>query len=254
MKKFKNIYINGCSFTRGHTLPVEETWPELLGNKLKLQKIDQSINGQSFDSIFTNTISHLSNLDPNDTLVVIGTTWATRYSIPFGDINVNITPGDLWNQEGGKTDFSDKLSFHRMVSPYNIITAHVDARSKYFIGGVGNDATQLKIGFDAVCASFTNYYKTLIKYDGSYERNQNLYLVTKLLALQAFLENNNFNYRIVDFVVPKLNPKPFIMDNIYSGDNFIHFGRKWKDKYGNGHPTKDACIDISAVLYDSFNR
>ena len=52
MKKFKNIYINGCSFTAGHHLKEKDTWPELLSKKLNLQKINKAINGQSFDFVF----------------------------------------------------------------------------------------------------------------------------------------------------------------------------------------------------------
>ena len=56
----KNLYINGCSFTAGHNLPTEQTWPVLLSEKLGTKLINQAINGQSFGSIFLNTINHLS--------------------------------------------------------------------------------------------------------------------------------------------------------------------------------------------------
>ena len=55
-KKYKNIYINGCSFTAGYNLPQETSWPRLLGDKLGLNTICKAVNGQSFDSIFLNTI------------------------------------------------------------------------------------------------------------------------------------------------------------------------------------------------------
>ena len=66
----KNLYVNGCSFTAGHVLKEEESWTYLLAKKLNLNLIKHARNGQSFDSIFLNTISHLSELDPKDTLVV----------------------------------------------------------------------------------------------------------------------------------------------------------------------------------------
>ena len=31
-------------------------------------------------------------------------------------------------------------------------------------------------------------------------------------------------------------------------------GKEWKGKYVEGHPTAEGCINISEVLYDSFNR
>ena len=94
-KKYKNIYINGCSFTAGHTLSYESSWPQLLGKKLGLNTISRAVNGQSFDSIFVNTINHLSMLNSDDTLVVVGITWSTRYSVAFDEITGNITPVDL---------------------------------------------------------------------------------------------------------------------------------------------------------------
>ena len=250
MKKYKNIYINGCSFTAGHNLEEKDTWPELLSKKLNLQKINNAINGQSFDSIFTNTIAHLSNLDSNDTLVVIGNTWPTRYSIPFQTLNVNITPADIWTKKV-KSTFSDKLHTSRLVSPYDM-NLDWEIRKQYL--GDEGESTSLKRGFDKVCMSFVNFYKHLIKYDNNWEQNQKLYAYSKLLALKSFLEVNKFNYRIVDFIVPKEKSEVFDVDELYNDDNYIYFGKEWRGKYVDGHPTIEGCINVSEVLYDSFNR
>ena len=59
----KNLYINGCSFTYGHTLPREETWPKLLSDKLGCNLVNESKNGQSFQSITFNSINTLSELN-----------------------------------------------------------------------------------------------------------------------------------------------------------------------------------------------
>ena len=32
----KDLYVNGCSFTSGHHLPYEKTWPFILSKKLNL--------------------------------------------------------------------------------------------------------------------------------------------------------------------------------------------------------------------------
>ena len=250
MKKYKNIYINGCSFTAGHNLEEKDTWPELLSKKLNLQKINNAINGQSFDSIFTNTIAHLSNLDSNDTLVVIGNTWPTRYSIPFQTLNVNITPADIWTKKV-KSTFSDKLHTSRLVSPYDM-NLDWEIRKQYL--GDEGESTSLKRGFDKVCMSFVNFYKHLIKYDNNWEQNQKLYAHSKLLALKSFLEVNKFNYRIVDFIVPREKSEVFDVDELYNDDNYIYFGKEWRGKYVDGHPTIEGCINVSEVLYDSFNR
>ena len=42
----KNLYVNGCSFTHGDTLPKEQSWPYLLGKEINLNLINESKNGQ----------------------------------------------------------------------------------------------------------------------------------------------------------------------------------------------------------------
>ena len=63
-------------------------------------------------------------LDSKDTLVVIGTTWSTRYSVSFENITANITPVDLVGQnkhKDVKTNFEDKIRQDRRISsPYTI--------------------------------------------------------------------------------------------------------------------------------------
>ena len=71
-KKYKNIYINGCSFTAGDNIVDGLTWPELLSKKLNLKLINQSVNGNSMQSITLNSVNHLSKLSSKDTLVIIG--------------------------------------------------------------------------------------------------------------------------------------------------------------------------------------
>ena len=67
-------------------------------------------NGQSFDSIFLNTISHLSELGPKDTLVVIGTTWSTRFSVLYDDLTINLHTRIIRKK---KKHFHDKLGGKR---------------------------------------------------------------------------------------------------------------------------------------------
>ena len=120
MKGYKNLYINGCSFTAGHTLPEEKTWPVLLSKKLNLNLINQSKNGNSFQSIVFNSVNHLSHLDSKDTLVIIGTTYASRYMIQFKKGVVNITSGDLSGPKGKVKSESRLSTYRRFSSPYFI--------------------------------------------------------------------------------------------------------------------------------------
>ena len=91
----KKLYINGCSFTYGHNLSKHLTWPELLSKRLNLDLVNQSKNGQSFSGIVWNTIDSLIQESSDETLVVIGFTWSTRYHIRLNDENFDISPAHL---------------------------------------------------------------------------------------------------------------------------------------------------------------
>ena len=170
----KNLYVNGCSFTAGHVLKEEESWPYLLAKKLNLNLIKHARNGQSFDSIFLNTISHLSELDPKDTLVVIGTTWSTRFSVLYDDLTINLTPGDY--QKKKKKHFHDKLGGKdRIGSPYSLEKINYnDIKEKYYENGNMILPTEEKIKFDEVLTQANRYYNTLFKYDDNFYKNQHL--------------------------------------------------------------------------------
>ena len=195
----KNLYVNGCSFTAGHVLKEEESWPYLLAKKLNLNLIKHARNGQSFDSIFLNTISHLSELDPKDTLVVIGTTWSTRFSVLYDDLTINLTPGDY--QKKKKKHFHDKLGGKdRIGSPYSLEKINYnDIKEKYYENGNMILPTEEKIKFDEVLTQANRYYNTLFKYDDNFYKNQHLKLISKVVSLQCFLEHKNFKFRFVDF-------------------------------------------------------
>ena len=59
---YKDLYINGCSFTKGHTLKPIDTWPVKLSNHLNLRLINHSKNAQGLESIVYNTVAHLSEI------------------------------------------------------------------------------------------------------------------------------------------------------------------------------------------------
>ena len=47
---YKDLYINGCSFTKGHNLEPKDTWPVKLSNSLNLRLINHSKNAQGLES------------------------------------------------------------------------------------------------------------------------------------------------------------------------------------------------------------
>ena len=254
--KVKNLYVNGCSFTAGHVLKEEESWPYLLAKKLNLNLIKHARNGQSFDSIFLNTISHLSELDPKDTLVVIGTTWSTRFSVLYDDLTINLTPGDY--QKKKKKHFHDKLGGKdRIGSPYSLEKINYnDIKEKYYENGNMHLATEEKIKFDEVLTQANRYYNTLFKYDDNFFKNQHLKLISKVVSLQCFLEHKNFKFRFVDFenvLQPSVEGlrkwEEFSIHKLIEDKNFVYLKRFWKS-----HPNSEDCIKISEAVYDSINR
>ncbi len=264
-KKYKNIYINGCSFTAGHNLPQETSWPRLLGDKLGLNTICKAVNGQSFDSIFLNTINHLSMLDSKDTLVVIGTTWSTRYSIPFDEITANVTPVDIVGKNKHKSvkeKFDDKIRLDRRIaSPYTLDRAEVkELHNDFYTDGDIDKPTEKKERFDKLMMSFAHYYEHKVEFDDNLFTNEHIDLMSKVVALQGFLEKHNFEYRFVDFFnifrlkEENINLWKHPINKMFDEENVIYFNGKWREKYIEGHPTQEGCHNVSEVLYDSFNR
>ena len=74
-----------------------------------------------------------------------------------------------------------------------------------------------------------------------------LKLETQILLLQSFLNQNNFNYRFVNW-------NPYISNSKF--ENVISFDKSWKNKFidDTSHPTEKGCVNISEVIYDNINR
>ena len=223
---------------------------------MNLNLIKHARNGQSFDSIFLNTISHLSELDPKDTLVVIGTTWSTRFSVLYDDLTINLTPGDY--QKKKKKHFHDKLGGKdRIGSPYSLEKINYnDIKEKYYENGKIDLPTEEKIKFDEVLTQANRYYNTLFKYDDNFFKNQHLKLISKVVSLQCFLEHKNFKFRFVDFenvLQPSVEGlrkwEEFSIHKLIEDKNFVYLKRFWKS-----HPNSEDCIKISEAVYDSINR
>ena len=204
----KNLYINGCSFTYGDNLPKEQTWPELLSKKLNLNLINESKNGQSFQSITFNSINTLSELNPENTIVIVGLTWETRYMIQFGNETLDVSPSCLNSEQSHEVK--------------NV---------------------------------FAKYYKYLVENDKNLSENQHKNLITNLISLQSFLKQNKFKYRIVNFL-DQSKEMDLPIYNKLDKSKIINFRGDWRDLYidDTSHPTKEGCVNISEVIYDSFNR
>jgi len=256
----KQLYINGCSFTAGDYLPLQETWPILLSKKLNLELINDSVNGNSIDSIFTNTISKLIQFPSYENLlVVIGVTWEPRYSVPFGKLLFNISPADI-NREEPKITFGDKVSTDRRVSsPYTFSNEEL----KKLIDNIKKRPENLF----KVLSAFTAFYSSSVKYDPFLIYNQYLNATVKMIALQSFFQSYNIDYIFADFsgvlerdylpLDEEHNEKIFL-ENKIDRSKVINFNKdSFKFTYidkKTSHPSFDGTKFITNKILEKINE
>ncbi len=237
-KKYKNIYINGCSFTKGDRLPNEETWPELLSKKLNLDLLNHSENGNSMQSITFNSVNYLSKLNSEDTLVVIGLTWEPRYMVQIGKGVVNVTPA---------TEGREEVVFSRILSPITLDKEKINSLKSKILSSTKDGKFPIEPIKD-----FTQYYNSLIEHDFNLEENQKLNFITNIVYLQSYLKQNNFDYRFINFSSIPFDlffPITVKLDT----DKIITFDDKPYKSDPTAHPNKEHCVEISEKIYDSIN-
>ena len=256
------LYINGCSYTAGNRLEDNEIWPTLLANKTNLELINQSANGQSVDSIFTNTISTLSMENSDNIVAVIGLTWETRYGLFYNKGTFNITPADIrQSTEKPKSHFGEKYStWRRLVSPYTYDQIELNKLHKE----ISNDSDK----FNKTLYYFTRYYQCLIDSDINLKYNQKINTISKILALQDWLKQNKIEYLMVDFSgwtypryvrEPYDKPQPGLsMQSKLDESRIISFAdddfkNKYKDKE-TAHPSAEGCKYITNKIFEKFNE
>lgn len=252
----KLLYVNGCSFTAGNSLPEEEIWPVLVSKELNLELINDSVNGNSFSTIFTTTISKISQM-PNykDLLVIIGTTWPPRYGVFFEEGMVNISPGDVKNPKSKKI-FTEKFnSNRRLSSPYFSdmnkileLEEKIDLRQELF---------------NKTLYNYSLFYKNLVSSDSNLENNQNLDFITKLIALQSFFKALNIDYLIADFArIPQIstinlkNTKLSFENKLDLSKIIPFYGKDFRDKYidkNTSHPSSKGAQYVSKKLIEVLN-
>ena len=153
-----------------------------------------------------------------------------------------------------KENFDDKIRFDRRISsPYTFDKSETKKLFNEFYGDNDIDKpTEKKKRFDKLMMAFVEYYESRLKYDNNLQNNQQLNLMTKVIALQGFLKSNNFNYRFIDFA--NETERQHNITDLLDKEKIITFDDIWKSKYVEGHPTQEGAENVSEVLYDSFNR
>ena len=245
----KNLYINGCSFTAGDRLGLQQPdkiWPKLLSDRLDTNLINHSENGSSMQTITFNSVNYLSTLNSEDTLVVIGLTWKPRYMVQFGEGVVNVTPAIVQPGRDRSVSF-DRIQFPYIAKDETRLEWKKKSntkRTELFT----EDKYPVKILDD-----FSKYYNSLIKYDYNLEENQKLNLITNIVYLQSYLKQKNFKYKFIDFgSVDYTFNLPII--NELDKENIILIKNTPYRRNHPRHPTEKECIEISKEIYDSINR
>jgi hypothetical protein len=234
----KNLYINGCSFTAGDGLKNEDTWPVKLAELTNTTLYNQAKNGQSFGSIFTNSIHHLNKLDSIDTSVVIGLTWPHRHYFSYSGWNINVTPADF-----EKPRFTSKLHrYRRISSPLHLIT---DTNETNIVC----DDLRKDENAKALYHAKREYVKAMVTYNPNYKEDMFFLYYSQVLALQGYLEHKKFNYLFIAFDSISGHVQKIKKLSDLNLDKFLYFDITENETM---HPTKEDCTTISNKIYETI--
>lgn len=247
---YKNLYVNGCSFTAGDNVEEGKTWPENLATLTNTVLHQDARNGNSMETIFNVTLNNLIAFSPEDTLVIIGQTWKERYCVPYKDVLVNITPADVGCN---KTSFMEKLSTYRRVTSTLATTKYELTDSSRAITKNEEELSN----FNKTLRSYVDYYESLITYDTNLEYNQALLHFNYLYSLENFLKLHKYNYYFIDFQgyfeeSPGGSHKYKNVKVYNKIDKTRIIPMQWADfkttKNSTSHPTAEDCVTIANLI------
>ena len=239
---YKDLYINGCSFTKGHNLEPKDTWPVKLSNSLNLRLINHSKNAQGLESIVYNSIAHLSELDPKETLVVIGFTWLDRFLVQAFGFNFTLTSGDI---EREKTEWGHRFG-ERASSPFSVYDHYVKKKEGNF--------PHLRDKLNIILTKYREYLKYLITNDEKYIEHSQLKGLTLKIMLQSFLKANYFNYRFIEFAGDTglcskiLHSNPKMIDKLDKNNITEISLKEFCDDIVDSHPSAKCCTHITETV------
>lgn len=259
LNKYKNIYVNGCSFTAGHLLEDEETWPHKLANLMSVNLTTHAANGGSFDMITDVTTYQLTKFNPEDTLVVLGVTWPERFGIRYGRGVVNISGGDICLDKKPKVKFLDKLSRIRRIQNagydnYNVHEVIEEIRPR--IEGDPDNSIEFQ-GYNNTMIKYREAFEEHLTWDKYFLENRKINTVTKMLLLQEYFKSKGFSYLFVQFPFDRdIWPESSIvesidMDKIIKIDSNNFCG---KDDMPGSHPGADCCTKIAELVKNKFEE
>lgn len=227
----KYLYVNGCSFTAGHELPLEDTWPYKLGELLKVRNvINKAVNGNSMYAICHTTFHHLQQLPPEDVIVVIGCTWEGRRGLLFDNSTINITATDLGKE---KPMYKDKISTYRRSCPVHDLDTNNRIKGKFFTDWTDNDELENTI------QPYVDHVKKVVQNDPHLIRNVQLEYKYHLTMLETYLKAKGYKYLFVDF------------QKYYYPENFVSFSIT---ENSTDHPTAEDCTMYANFIYNKLTN
>lgn len=245
MSGYKKLYVNGCSFTRGHTVAEVNAWPYLISKELGLELQNNSANANSLKTITYTSIHKLAECNPEETLVLIGLTWPTRFSLSFDNFLVNVTLGDL---ESDRIDFNRKLSDNRSSFPYSSDLEYYRVRAHY------QQTPELAEKFEEVIEGKKQLVINQMTNDPSFTENLAREYVYDLLALQNFLTVNNFTYKFISFATPVQTYGLLEVSPLFHKLNLENIIEINKDQYGEdqSHPSAEGHQSIANIILNKL--
>jgi len=226
----KYLYTNGCSFTAGHTLKLDDTWPFKLGELFNRKVYNKAVNGNSMFAISHTTYHHLQFLPPEDTIVVIGTTWEGRKGILFDNTSLTFKSGVTTKESD---NYYSQISTHRRICP----VANLDTNNR--IKNKVEDDWRNDPDFIKVMDAQDDAIQTLVRHDPYYERNIQLEYKYHLTMLESYLQNKGYKYLFVDF------------QKYYYPEKYI----SWQiTQNETSHPTAEDCTKLANFIYNKLSN
>lgn len=246
---YKNIYINGCSFTAGHELEEGTTFPELLEKELCTNTYNEAKNGQSFESIFINTINHLSKLNPKDTVVIIGLTWIGRTLVTFDNYNMSSTAADM-----NAKHFNAKYSLWRRLSSPLMFTKDkiLGLCSEDSLEEVNKKFNLQHVIHEDIFRKINELKRLQIEADPNYIRGYETRYFAQLIALQSFLKEKEYKHIFTCYDTNIFKSLKEYLSYLHDKIDFDKILMCEYTKNPTSHPTKQDAKELTKIIIDKL--
>ena len=278
----KYLVANGCSFTEGHFLGNESSWPKFLGEKLNLEVINLGKGGSGNDTIMWRTMEFCeTNKDiAKDSLYVIQLTECLRYHIHFDNgidraQEYQVTPscfakGMEWNKDGSTVQSWIYKNKEELVYIYSNITfalyktlQNIISLTSYFesngypyiiFDGI-NDHNPIKVNNsyylkESWTDDLNEQFKILTSLDMEYPDNYNKNIISREFGYfihETLIKNIFSNKKIFKEIPTMLKFVTEIGVKNYN-DSEYYF------RENNGHPNEESASMWADIIKDYIDK